>query len=388
MTLFDEASIATFTECPQMLWLAAVGNPSSSRNYLEPLPTKFAWADNYVSLVGNLHPEAANVILTEGLPTRASGILDLIDQAADFHSYPSTWYQETIETDISTMGHRWSFERGGFPGAPTPGTVFRQASSGSEWDLAQTTYDDGADMLESRWQTYHRAVITTAAQTIGAGLRGGNVFGLSIYGAPIDVNMVLHLITSFSGGDSPEPAPHPLGGDVSGAGGSYIPAYAWIPVTVPSNAVSMSFDFLLEGYGQNDSFAAALDGTNVLSVELSLLKTNVALNSGLIDVSSYAGQQVEFFLGIVGGTSTNASVTVSNFQFYVSAPPTLQVKFAGTNFLVSWPLPALDFILQTSTNLADSNSWVTLTNIPAIVNFQNTITNPITGGASFFRLRK
>jgi hypothetical protein len=42
--------------------------------------------------------------------------------------------------------------------------------------------------------------------------------------------------------------------------------------------------------------------------------------------------------------------------------------------------------LQTTTNLADPNSWTTLTNVPAIVNLQNTITNSISGSQGFYRL--
>jgi hypothetical protein len=45
-----------------------------------------------------------------------------------------------------------------------------------------------------------------------------------------------------------------------------------------------------------------------------------------------------------------------------------------------------NFNLQTTTNLANPNSWMTLTNVPAIVNLQNTITNPIVGSQGFYRL--
>ena len=59
----------------------------------------------------------------------------------------------------------------------------------------------------------------------------------------------------------------------------------------------MSFDFMLQGNGNQDSFQAALDGTNILSLETSLIQTNVLLNSGMINVSPYAGQQVDAFPG-------------------------------------------------------------------------------------------
>jgi hypothetical protein len=112
------------------------------------------------------------------------------------------------------------------------------------------------------------------------------------------------------------------------------------------------------------------------------------MNSGLIDVSRYAGTNVELFLGIVGGTSTNAQLTVSDIQFYSAALPLLQAQAGGGNFALSWPLSAANFSVQTTTNLTDPNSWVTLTNVPAIVNLQNAVTNPVSGGAQFYRLKK
>jgi pimeloyl-ACP methyl ester carboxylesterase len=388
MTLFDEASIATFTECPQMLWLATLGNPPSTQNYLQPLPKQFEWADNYVSLVGSLHADAVNVILTNGLPTEASGILDLIGKAAAFHSYPNSWYKQTIITDVSAMGDRWSFERGGFLGSPTLGTVFVQENNGSEWNLTQTSYSSGGDLLNKRYQTYHSAVRLAGAQTVEAGFGSGNVFGLSTWGAPTDGNIILYLITSIAGGPpSPQLSPHRVNRS-SGNADVNIPAYAWIPLTVPSNTTYMSFDFSVDGNGKDDSFAVAMNGTNVFSVKLSLIQTDVALNSGLIDTSPYAGQQVEFFFGIVGGSSTDASVTVSNLQFFVAVPPALQAQANGANYVASWPLSAQNFNLQTTTNLADPNSWTTLPDVPAIVNLQNTITNPISDGARFYRLVK
>jgi len=157
-------------------------------------------------------------------------------------------------------------------------------------------------------------------------------------------------------------------------------------MTIPTNATSLSFDFMLQGDGASDSVAAALNGTNVFSLAASLIQTNVTMNSGLIDVSQYAGTNVELFLGIVGGTSTNTILTVSGIRLYSIAPPSLQAQASGNNFVLNWPLSAQDFNLQTTTNLADPNSWTTLTNVPAIVNLQNTVTNPISGNQGFYRL--
>jgi hypothetical protein len=150
----------------------------------------------------------------------------------------------------------------------------------------------------------------------------------------------------------------------------------------------MSFDFVLQGDGQQDSFAAALNGTNILSLATSLIQTNVALNSGPIGVSQYAGQQVELFLGIVGGTSTNASVAVSNFRFYAMPAPALRAQVLGTSLIVSWPVWATDYSLEASSTLTGTGVWTPITNAPVIVDFQNTITNEISAGSRFYRLHQ
>jgi hypothetical protein len=123
-----------------------------------------------------------------------------------------------------------------------------------------------------------------------------------------------------------------------------------------------------------------------MTVETVLIQTNVTMSSGMIDVSQYAGQQAELFFGIIGGTSTNASVTISDIAFYVSLPPSLQIQLAGTNVVVSWPFWAAGFVLESANKLAPPISWATVTNVPVIVNFQYTVTNQVSGGSRFYRL--
>jgi hypothetical protein len=130
----------------------------------------------------------------------------------------------------------------------------------------------------------------------------------------------------------------------------------------------------------------ALNGTNVMSLETSLIQTNVTLNSGMIDVSQYAGRQVTLFMGIFGGTSTNAALTASGFQFYVALPPSLQIQLAGTNVVLTWPFSAAGYVLQSANKLAPPTVWTTVTNVPGVVNFQYTVTNQISGGSRFYRL--
>jgi hypothetical protein len=96
---------------------------------------------------------------------------------------------------------------------------------------------------------------------------------------------------------------------------------------------------------------------------------------------------VELFLGIVGGTSTNAAITVSNFQFYSFMPPVLHAQASGSILVITWPVSADGYALETSTSFTGTNSWAPITNVAAIVDFQNTVTNAISGGSRFYRLK-
>ena len=71
-----------------------------------------------------------------------------------------------------------------------------------------------------------------------------------------------------------------------------------------------------------------------------------------------------------------------------SAPPTLQAQVSGNDFILSWPTWTQNFSLQASANLADPNSWTSITDTPAIVNAQYVVTNQTCGASRFYRLKQ
>jgi len=72
-----------------------------------------------------------------------------------------------------------------------------------------------------------------------------------------------------------------------------------------------------------------------------------------------------------------------------SAPsPTLQARVSGDKLIISWPNPAGGFALETTGDLISTNSWTPVTNAPAMVDFQNMITNAIFQPRQYYRLRK
>src|ERR1039458_8625454 len=406
MTLCDEAEVAWVLESSG--WQMATTLPEITQQgvstlqtfdgnfstpqpgWAHPLPNQYAWADNYISLVGLLHSNAANVILTFTYPSSLPDVSTVIQEFLNFHDYSHYFYEDTIETGILNTGGQnnatyagflCSFEGGGYAGRPAANTYFYQDPSGLELNLVPKDLAFATNFLNARFKIYKSIGISTLASQGENGVFGavaqavGQVTGQIQSTGQNFANMVLNFFTSLSGGPVPK-----------GGGTGNTPAYAWVPLNVPSNALSMSFDFMLQGNGNNDSFQVALNGTNVLSLETSLIQTNVLLNSGLIDVSQYAGRQVTLFMGILGGTSTNASLTASDFQFYAALPPSLQIQLAGTNVVVSWPLWAAGYVLQTTDKLRTTNSWAAVTNVPVIVNFQYTVTNQISGSSRFYRL--
>jgi hypothetical protein len=380
------------------------GNFSTPQpGWAHPLPNQFAWADNYVSAFGLLHSGAANVILTQNFPASLPDISAVVQEFYNFHDYAHFFYEDTIEpglfntggqTNATYAGFVCSFEGGGYAGRPATNTYFYQDPNGLELSLVQINLAFATNLLNARFKIYQLIGISWGVsqgenEVFGPVAQAlGQVNGQIVSAGQNLENMVLNLFTSAGSGSLVQSSgAHPLGGPVpNGLGSGNTPAYAWLPLNVPSNALSMSFDFMLQGNGNNDSFQVALNGTNVMSLETSLIQTNVTLNSGMIDVSQYAGRQVTLFMGIFGGTSTNAALTASGFQFYVALPPSLQIQLAGTNVVLTWPFSAAGYVLQSANKLAPPTVWTTVTNVPGVVNFQYTVTNQISGGSRFYRL--
>jgi hypothetical protein len=74
-------------------------------------------------------------------------------------------------------------------------------------------------------------------------------------------------------------------------------------------------------------------------------------------------------------------------------PPTLAITPSGANVILTWPTNVAGFdysgfTVQSTTNLADSNSWTTLTNLPVTVGSQSQVTDAISGPAKFYRLKR
>jgi len=96
-------------------------------------------------------------------------------------------------------------------------------------------------------------------------------------------------------------------------------------------------------------------------------QTNVS--AGLTNVTAIAA----------GGDNTVALVG--------TAPqPRLTIIRSGANVILTWPINAAGFTLQSTTNLVSPAVWSTVSPAPVIVNGQNAVTNPVSGTKKFYRL--
>jgi alpha-tubulin suppressor-like RCC1 family protein len=68
--------------------------------------------------------------------------------------------------------------------------------------------------------------------------------------------------------------------------------------------------------------------------------------------------------------------------------PAVVVQTGGNSLSLSWPLSAQGFALQSTTNLADPNAWITVTNLPIIVGSQSQVIDTVADPAKFYRLKK
>ena len=66
--------------------------------------------------------------------------------------------------------------------------------------------------------------------------------------------------------------------------------------------------------------------------------------------------------------------------------PVMGVTLTNHQVLLSWPASANTYHLETTTNLVLPSSWSDVTNTPAQVNGQNTVTLPVSDLQRFFRL--
>lgn len=424
LTLFDEAEISRTVgqevifdvlgrvyknglNLPVASSLAAIKNALSG--WKTPVPKRSAWVDNYISSVGIYRPDAVNAGLLRGL-------LNNFGDPIAAHSYPQLWYAGSIvRPSASTMGFRRSFEyrllaEGAASVFPPPESELvigdaqgQVLTAPDELTLEPLPYTRLGELL-APGLTYGPAIGYGSAvlELAGAANKAFNVTldyvetaGLSTLDAVNSLTDALEkgyqqtadllnrptLRVQLQTGPLAGLVPQDVGASTN------TPAYVWLPIVVPTGAVAMAFDFKLTGDGKDDSLVFGINGTNLFSLETRFLADGESSTSRMLDATAYSGRTNEFFFGLLGGTSTNCTVTVQNIRFFTLASPQLNISQTNGATAVSWPSTLTGFTLETSASLTPPN-WQPVTNSPTLYGGTMTVTNIPSERANFFRLRK
>ena len=137
---------------------------------------------------------------------------------------------------------------------------------------------------------------------------------------------------------------------------------------VPGSSV---IDFTASIQWGDDSITAATIATNTAHMN-EVLGSHTYTNSGVYPIAI----TIQSTLGV--------TATVSNA---VTVMPSLSLTQKGTNVVVAWPAWAYQFGVQTNSNLSGA-VWANVTNFPALVGFQNVVSNAAAAKELYLRLKQ
>ncbi len=393
MTLFDEAELASGWEGLGFAvffdgFIASIVNGTDlvggfanvSFGWKPPLPKRSAWADNYASLFGLYHSDAVNTYLQKGVSLVGPN-------PSNVHGYPMTWYEASVADPLdSTLGFLRTKEYlsvSGSSGLSFPpsstgfplGVTYHQvplasnplslellpaAGLSQQFGVLPDSVVQGATDLG---QGVIQVAGTVAAQVSETAQAAGQVISQGFdYAGNIAAQGGQALMNIFSSptlrlnlSTGPVFAGQQMQGKLLqtvnvGEDTTTGPAMAWLPVQIPTNAVAMAFDFIVSGDPVDDVLVCGIETNNLFSLEAKYIPTNTVSASRLIDVSAWAGTTNEVFFGLMGGTSTNATVQVDNIRFYSFAPPAAVFSGTPTNGVAALTVNFTDSSSGTITN--------------------------------------
>lgn len=182
------------------------------------------------------------------------------------------------------------------------------------------------------------------------------------------------------------------GQPLAGKGGALAagqPAYAWMTVHVPADAGFLAFDFTVTGQPVEDRIVCAINDQNVFNLPAKFAPDGVPSSTDLIDVSAFAGQDIELLFGLTGGTSTNCEAAIDGVRFITVPQPKIGIVDAAPNLLLKWPAAATGWVLEATDSLAPAN-WqpVPMDAGVAVDSGVVTFQQPKAGGQKFYRLKR
>jgi len=422
VTLLDDAQAAAWLELAGSaaihfngIWVSMgsttsflAGYDNVQHGWKPALPKCLGWADNYISLVGSYQLRAVNVQLEKSLLILHPNPFELFKRK---HGYSYEWYALSVANPKnSILGFQRSFEAQfsdwsvfDFPPAAedfVENAMYYQPLEADDPltltpdSLAERTYGfveqsvvrgvNGAVRVAGEVKVEVLDAAQAAKQKLNAGFE--HVSSLAAQGREGVVGAWDQAVLQFRLRTRPASAGGGLrafGADP--AGQSNTPAMAWLSIAIPADASALAFDFIIEGHPAEDLMVFGLGESNLFSLEAKFIPTNAISASPLIPISEWAGSTNELFFGLLGGTSTNATLQVENIRFYSLAPPRLEIALAGAATLLQWPISAGGYTLESTPALAPA-AWEKSTFAPVIQNSRYTLTNRWPGQTRFFRL--
>jgi hypothetical protein len=100
-------------------------------------------------------------------------------------------------------------------------------------------------------------------------------------------------------------------------------SYCWIPITIPSDARTLSMDITFSGLSPSDTLSVGVNDMPLMMIQSQFMPDGIATNSGSLDISDWSGQSVDLFFGLLAGDTNNmdGTITVDNIQFQETPEP-------------------------------------------------------------------
>ncbi len=396
MTLLDEADISDFS-------LLFRPGDFLINGLAEVIPKQSRWVDNYISEVGSVHHEAANVMLWRNAQ------LGLISS----HGYAYEWYADSIANpDSSRMGHRWSFERGSIERAPARGTYFGQVLNADPWtpDLVEF----GSKEVEIAYPTAKAFRVFNVARYSAKAVKAKAISYLGSLatkwaenftppkGQPVFLGTA-HSTPAYFIQEPADPSQEaqwelllellaPTSPELSSSSiGSAEPdrtIYTRLVVDVPVQAAAISFEFRLDQAGEDEFFSMGIADENYFTIEAKFIENGQWNSSGPISIAEYAGQTVDVIFALTGAAPPRGKLSVGAIRFSIAPAPELQISLHGSETVLTWPATAIGWQSEMIDVLGGTSKWTPVPSAPTVLDYHFTITNTISSPSSFFRLRK
>ena len=439
VTILDEAEIASVfgqsvVTSATIGWKIAqakgallAGGAAAARDWKSPVPASSAWTDNYISLVGVQRDDAVNVCLLAS--AYSYDIRNPWAGLESAHGYSHQWY-------LNSIGSNGSYPQIGFRNSHEANSVFPPTGTGKT--LGSLWYEDldtpePLDLRHVANPVPHEAQLKLLGfLSVSAGAQTGAFLGdpiLNGYAASINwvgdlggsvivkTGQVASSVTEKigNGWDAALDAVSTINPDVRFSGSVLVPTLrlllstpaqgaslmatknsvsasppqAWIPLRIPSDAAFLVFDFTVTGDTGEDQVVCAINEQNLLTLAARFAPDGSPVSTDFLDISAYAGQEVEIYFGLVGGTSNGGSLAIDGIRFVTVPLPKLSATPIGNQIRLNWPAAAAGWVLQRNPGLSPEG-WedVTLPESVTTVDGVVTLDRPRSLQKEFFRLRR